>query len=85
MKIKSGFITYSTDGEQLMICVDGSFGGIIRSNSPAGKIVDFLKEETTVDEVVRRMQEIYDADGEMIAEDVRGIVEKLRSIDALDE
>lgn len=85
MKIKSGFVTYSTDGEQLMICVDGSFGGIIRSNSTAGKIIDFLKEDTTKDEVVDKMHALYDADKELIAEDVDGILESLRSVGALDE
>ena len=85
MKIKSGFITHMTDGEQLMVSVDGSFCGMVRSNAVAAKIIDFLKSETTLDALVDNMMELYDAPREVILADVNEVIEKLRSIDAIDE
>lgn len=85
MKIKNGFITHNTDGEQLMVCVDGSFCGMVRSNAVAAKIIDFLKSETTLDALVDDMMELYDAPREVILADVNEVIEKLRSIDAIDE
>jgi hypothetical protein len=85
MKIKTGFVTYSTDGEQLMICVDGSFCGMVRSNGTAGRIIELLKVETTPNEVAAKMAELYDAPLEVIAEDVNEVISELRKIGAIDE
>ena len=85
MKIKDGFITHESDGEQLMICVDGSFCGMVRSNATAAKIVDLLKSDITLDALIDKIHELYDAPREVVAEDVVGVVEKLRSIGAIDE
>ena len=40
MKLKSTFITHTTDGEQLMISSDGKFNGMVRSNRTAAEIID---------------------------------------------
>lgn len=85
MKLKGGFITHMTDGEQLMVCVDGSFCGMVRSNAVAGKIIDLLKSETTLGALIDRMQELYDAPRDVLIGDVNDVLEKLRSIGAIDE
>ena len=85
MKIKDGFVTHFTDGEQLMVCVDGSFCGMVRSNATAARIIDFLKSETTLDELVDNMQQLYDATRAVLLDDIKAVIEKLRSIGAIDE
>ena len=85
MKLKDEFITYESDGEQLMVSCDASFTGLVRSNQTAAFIVDCLKTETTEEEIVDRMFERYDAPRDLLTRDVARIVEQLRSIHALDE
>lgn len=85
MKLKAEFITYESDGEQLMVSCDSSFTGLVRSNRTAAFIVDCLKTETTEEEIVERMFEKYDAPRDVLTQDVARIVAQLRSIHALDE
>jgi len=86
MKLKEGFITRETDGEQIMVAVDSAkFAGIVRSNKTAAFIVDCLKKETTKEEIVDVMAKKYDAPKDVILADVEKILAKLRSIGALDE
>lgn len=86
MKLKEGFITMQSDGEQIMVSVgDTKFAGLVRSNKTAAFIVDCLKSETTKDAIVEAMAEKYDAPNDILAKDVEGILAKLRSIGALDE
>ena len=47
MKLKNGFITHETDGEQIMVSAGSTkFSGLVRSNRTAAFIVDCLKSET---------------------------------------
>lgn len=86
MKLKEGFITMQSEGEQIMVSVgDTKFAGLVRSNKTAAFIVDCLKSETTKDAIVEAMAEKYDAPKDILAKDVEGILAKLRSIGALDE
>ena len=85
MKLKAEFITYESDGEQLMVSCDASFSGLVRSNQTAAFIVNCLKQDTTEQEIVERMFEKYDAPRDVLARDVARIVGQLRSIHALDE
>jgi len=85
MKLKDSFITHITDGEQVLIDAGGkNFAGLVRSNETAAFIVDCLKTDTTKDAIVTAMCKQYDAPEEVIARDVDAILEKLRSIGALD-
>lgn len=88
MKLKDGFITYETDGEQIMVAADSSaniFHGLVRSNETAAFIVNSMKKETTVDKIVDSLAENYDAPRSVIEKDTKSIIEKLRSIGAVDE
>ncbi len=86
MKLKKGFITQETDGEQIMVAVGSTkFAGLVRSNKTAAFIVDSLKSETTKEAIVDAMAKKYDAPEDVLANDVEGILNKLRSISALDE
>lgn len=86
MRLKNGFITHESDGEQIMVAAgEVRFSGMVRSNKTAAFIVDCLKEETTEAQIVEKLSDVYDAPKEVIAGDVQKILDSLRSIGALDE
>ena len=85
MKLKSTFITHSSGNEQIMVSVDGSFSGMVRSNSTAAEIINLLASDTTKDAIVDAMLEKYEAERELVERDVDKILASLRSIGALDE
>lgn len=86
MKLKDSFITYTSDGENILIDAGGTnFVGLARSNKTAAFIVDSLKAETTQEAIVAAMCAKYDAPRDVIAQGVEKILGKLRSIGALDE
>ena len=86
MKLKEGFITHEVSGEQIMVATGAAkFSGMVRSNAVAAFIVDCLKEETTLEQILDKMQERYDAPREVMEKDVQKIIEKLHSIDAIEE
>ncbi len=85
MKLKSDLITQNIDGQQFLVSVNGdSFNGIVRNNRTAAFIVDCLKKDTTEEEIVDAMCRKYDAPREVLAADVREILEKMRSINAIE-
>ena len=85
MKLKDGFITYETNGEQMMVAAGHvGFHGMVRGNRTAAFIIDCLKEETTQEASVDRMMEAFDAPRDVIQKDVARILEKLKAIGALD-
>lgn len=57
----------------------------LRSNQTAAFIVDSLKKETTKQAVVDAIAAKYDAPRKVIERDVEEILDKLRSIEVLDE
>ena len=86
MKLKNGFITHEVGEQQVMVAAgDINFNGLVRSNETAAFIVDSLKKETTKGAIVDAMTEKYDAPREVVERDVEAILDKLRSIEALDE
>ena len=85
MKLKNGFITHETDGEQIMVAAGGSFAGMVRSNATAAFIVACIKTDTTESEILDKMLAKYDADKNVMAEDIKMIIGKLRKIGAIDE
>ena len=85
MKLKDGFITYETNGEQMMVAAGHvGFHGMVRSNRTAALIIDCLKTETTLEAIVDQMAETFDAPRDVIEKDVARILEKLNAIGALD-
>ena len=85
MRLKDTFITHDSDQEQVLIDVTSSFAGLVRSNRTAAFIVECLKKDTTIEQIVETMYEKYDAPKEVLQKDVESIVEKLRGIGALEE
>lgn len=85
MKLKDTFITQTMGDEQIMVSSESDFVGMVRSNESAAFIVDCLKEDTTIDKITDALCQEYDAPHEVIKSDVETIIEKLCSIDALEE
>ncbi len=85
MKLKDDFITYESDGEQILVSASGAFSGLARSNKTAAFIIECLKEETTADAIVGTMLKKYNAPRDLIASDVEKIISKLREIGAIEE
>ena len=88
MKLTEGFITHTVDDEQIMVASGGAidvFHGIVQSNETAAFIIDSLKQETTIENIVDDMCKTYDATKETIEKDVKGVIEQLREIGAIEE
>ena len=84
MKLKETFITYSSGEEYTMVATRG-FSGMVRSNKTAAFIIELLKRPTTPDQIVDAMTERFDAPRSVVEKDVAQILDKLRSIGALEE
>lgn len=87
MKLKTGFITHTLQGQQMMVAAGPAaklFRGVVRSNETAAFIIDCLKEETTEQEIAAKLYEEYDVSIERAAESVRGVVKQLRGIGAIE-
>lgn len=84
MKLKDEFITHNSDDESMLIpTADAKFSGIVRGNKTMGKIIDLLKEDTTEDEIVGKLLDIYDIPEETVRKDVQTVIENLNNIGAL--
>lgn len=86
MKLKSTFISQDIDNTRFLVPVGGeAFSGIAKGNSSAAFIMDCLKTDTTEKQIVDAMCLKYDAPRNVIAADVKDVLEKLRSINAIEE
>ncbi len=85
MKLKEGFITHTTGQEHILVSAGSTgFSGLVRSNPTAAFIIEQLKEDTTGEKIVEAMLKEYDVDRETADRDVAAVLEKLRTIGALD-
>ena len=86
MKLSDKFVTKDMGDTQVMVAVgSAAFSGVVRSNKTAAFIVDLLKEETTKEKIVAAMLQNYEVSEEKASADVDKVIEKLRSIGALEE
>ena len=47
--------------------------------------IDCLKTDTTRQQIIEKMLEVYDTSADIVAEDVDKVLEALKSINAIDE
>ena len=86
MKLKKEFVTHQNDNEHVTVATgNAAFTGMLLSNETAGFIIEHLKTETTEEKIVDDMFAEYEAPREVIAGDVHKIIEKLRSVGAIEE
>ena len=74
-----------SNGEQILVDVSGEFSGLIRNNESAARIVDCLKTETSIIEIVEQLSLEYEASNEELESAVKTVIDKLRSVGAIDE
>ena len=86
MRLKECFLTHRIDDQQIMVSTDNEvFKGIVRSNETAALIIDTLKQDTSRDQIVSAVLDVYDVDAETAARGVDRIIEQLREIGAIDD
>lgn len=86
MKLKDTFVTHKFDDTFVIVNAEkNSFNGIINGNQTAGFIVECLKEDITIEQIIGKMLEKYDAPFDVITEDVNKIIDTLKDIGAIDE
>ena len=84
MQLKSEFITMAIDDASYLVPVTpDSWKGIAQGNETAGFIIERLKQDTTEEAIVDALCAEYDAPREVVAADVREILDTLRSIGAI--
>lgn len=85
MKLKSSFLSHNTSDESYLVPTsDVSFSGMVKGNKTLGAIIELLKEDTTEEEVVKKMRERFDAPEGVIEKDVKHVIEELSKIGALE-
>jgi len=86
MNLRSEFLIHQNDNETLLVPAGGAeFSGIVKGNNTFGEILSLLKDDTSEPQIIKSMCERYEAPEEVISQDVRKILDSLRSINALDE
>lgn len=87
MKLNPRFLTHQTKGEHYMISTgDTVFKGIVKNNETAAFIIQCLQTDTTEEAIVERLLAAYEgADRATVTGDVANIIDKLRSIGAIEE
>ena len=85
MKLKSEFLSHNSAGESYLVpTADAAFSGMVKGNKTLGAIIEYLKEDTTEEQIIASMKEKYDAPDGAIERDVKRVIEELSKIDALE-
>ncbi len=86
MRLRKDFITHDTGTESLLVPIGtAGFSGLVKGNKTLGAILELLKKDTSVKEIVAAMKARYDASEEIIARDVKKALAELHKIGALEE
>lgn len=86
MKLKKEFISQNFGEESLLVPTGAAkFSGLVKGNRTLGVILEYLKKETSEDEIVVSLKERYDAPEDVLRRDVTRVLNELRNIGALDE
>ncbi len=86
MKLRNEFLIHQNDKETLLVPAGSAeFSGIVKGNNTFGEILSLLKDDTSESQIIKSMCERYEAPEEVISQDVRKILDSLRSINALEE
>lgn len=86
MKIKDIFEIETIDDKQYMICLDSNvLAGMVELNETAAYIVECMKSETTIEEIAKKISNIYDITQEEAVPGVESIIQQLRKINAIEE
>lgn len=87
MKLKSGIIINELHGDYVAVAAGEAgraFNGMIKMNGTAAFIAKTLQNEIDEDGVVEALCGEYEVDAETARENVRAVIEKLRSVGLID-
>lgn len=86
MRLKKEFISQNFGEESLLVPTGAAeFSGLVKGNRTLGVILEYLKQETSEDEIVVSLKERFDAPEDVLRRDVRRVLSELGNIGALDE
>lgn len=88
MKIKEGFAKRNIAGSEIVVPVGKKaleFNGMITLNESGAFFWDCLKEETTKEEIINKVLEIYDVTPEKANADVDKFIAMLRENELLED
>lgn len=88
MKIKKGFVKRNIAGSEIVVPVGktaAEFNGMITLNESCAFFWDCMAEETTAEDVVAKVLEVYEVTPEKATEDVDKFISMLRENGLLDE
>ena len=86
MKLNDAFVIYSINGDTLLVPTAAApFHGLGEGNATVGAILNCLKTDTTEEKIVDALAAEFVGDRSEMAQDVRSVLEKLRSIGAIEE
>lgn len=88
MKIKSGFAKRNIAGSEIVVPVGSTsmeFNGMITLNESGGFFWDCLKEDTTREEIIKKITDVYDVSAERAGEDVDKFIAMLRDNNLIEE
>ena len=84
MRLKKTFVVNQVGGETIVVPITGDFNGVAKTNDIGGFILECLKEDVSIEEIVDRVFAEYDAPRDKIQADVEKLISQLREIDAIE-
>ena len=85
MKLRAEFLSHNSAGESYLVpTADAALSGMVKGNKTLGAIIEYLKEDTTEEQIVEAMRSRFDAPEGAIERDVKRVIEELQKIDALE-
>lgn len=86
MKLNDCFLIHTIGEETLLIpTASAPFHGLGEGNATVGVILRCLTEDTDEEQIVDALSKAYAGSRDEMAEDVRSVIQKLKSIGAIDE
>lgn len=88
MKIKEGFILKDVAGSKIVIATGNqrlNFSGIITFNDVGAEVFNMLNGTNSVEEIVAKISNDYNAPCEVVKSDVEKLIEKMRKHNLIEE
>lgn len=86
MKIKSGFLLRNVADKNIVVPVGAQldFSGMLTLNDTAAFLWNNLSEDTTKEDLLKKLTAEYDADSETAKNDIESFLQKLSSLGILE-
>lgn len=89
MKLKEDYILYNASENETIAVATGAeaanFNGLMRANKTAAAIMEYLQDDISEDELIKKMADRFDASEEDIRTGVGEVLAALRKVGAIEE